>query len=75
MFPNPATDKVTIRIGQLAAKGNVRAELRDVTGKLVKSININKEETDVDVSEIAPGAYLLNIFSGESSKSIELIKK
>lgn len=56
VYPNPTTDRVTIS----GHKGSV-AELCDIQGRHIASINIPDTPTTLDLSYITPGIYLLRI--------------
>ncbi|MBC7865477.1 MAG: T9SS type A sorting domain-containing protein [Bacteroidia bacterium] len=65
VFPNPARDQVTInhtgiKIGQL-----VKAELYDLSGRMMLSQMITNNQS-LDISEITNGIYFLRISDGKS---------
>lgn len=55
-FPNPAADIITIESSEAA---DLNWALADLTGKTVRNGALLKGQTQVDVSEIAAGLYLL----------------
>ena len=68
VFPNPANN-------QLFVKGysNAYIELRSSTGQLVKIVKNSKEVETLDVSNLSPGVYLLNIQTSGSALSKKVI--
>lgn len=54
IYPNPARDQFTLSVG---GSNNTSGTLRlvDMTGKVLKNINISSRQTKVDVSGLAPG--------------------
>lgn len=76
--PNPAGDKITIR-ADLLAGGEIAIRLLDLRGMLLLEdqafANGNSLERSLDVSQIAPGTYLLEVQtrSGRSVKRIQIL--
>jgi hypothetical protein len=73
MYPNPATDWVTILATRISDR--MRGELRDASGRLIRVLDINKERTEVNISQLASGTYILNVFTADGNRSFELVKK
>ncbi len=67
LFPNPATDKVTIQLGMRNEELGINEELRiivyDVFGREVEEIKIpnGKDETTLDVSGWPKGMYIIRL--------------
>lgn len=76
VFPNPIAgdDKVSIK-----ANYNVeKVEIFDITGKMVKTINleITGTETQVDIADLNSGAYIFNVYMANNvTFSTRLIKQ
>ncbi|MBK8110409.1 MAG: Ig-like domain-containing protein [Saprospiraceae bacterium] len=63
VYPVPALDKITIERNQ-KNWGTLSARLCDLTGRTIKSIELddqNSEKFELDVSDVLPGLYFLNI--------------
>ncbi len=77
IIPNPASDLIAIQIGGLVER-NLKIELFDILGKLIKSTQINAGQsiTYFDVQDIYNGTYYVKIHDENTSitKSI-IIKK
>jgi hypothetical protein len=73
VYPNPATDKITIGVD--GAYVNTKAEIVDVHGRLIRTITLTQEETEVNISQLASGTYMLKLMSGEKATTVELIKR
>ena len=58
IFPNPASDWVFIRF---KAFENVTYTLYNAQGKLVKQDILTATQTPIQISQLAPGAYLLHL--------------
>ena len=70
IFPNPATDRLTI-----ANKGNTIDEVRivDVTGKLQASLSGSTK--NVDVSYLSEGIYFIQLLTGEGVVTKKFVKE
>jgi hypothetical protein len=70
IYPNPATNKLTV-------KGLAKADYRIVSilGQVVGSGNINNDEFPIDISGLSSGTYSLSLFSEGESQSVKFIKQ
>lgn len=70
IYPNPVKDVFTLQVS-----GNkllhTRAQLVDISGKLIKSITINNLFQIIDISLLAKGMYLLKFEDGSVNKIIK----
>ncbi len=62
IYPNPAKDKVRVEWSS-----NERATLRlmDISGKVIQSQTLNQNYSDIDVSRLSKGMYLIQVQSAE----------
>ena len=65
IFPNPTEDVLNIRTSTFE---NVTYTLYDAQGKLVMQNILSAEQTPIQVSQLAPGAYSLELIFEEGSK-------
>lgn len=77
VFPNPAKNQFTVSI-TLAQSSGVKTVLNDVFGKEVMVLmeqNLGKGNhiQQVDIKELAPGYYFVNIKAGQNSVTKKLI--
>lgn len=73
IYPNPASDKVTLSFGNVPAAG-LNIKIFDVSGRCVGNYeNIKKEHLSLDISKLPEGLYLFNISSGRSQVSKKLM--
>ncbi|MGE0560758.1 MAG: YHYH protein [Flavobacteriales bacterium] len=74
VFPNPASDLISIQIGNIVGY-DYKIELFDLTGRLVKETKINKGQTIAyfDVETIYNGTYLVKISNGLNSETRKII--
>ena len=70
IYPNPTTDKVAI----VSYAVNInKVNMYNISGQLVKSENINSMKTNLNVSDLKKGIYILEIQSNKTSIRRKLI--
>jgi hypothetical protein len=76
VYPNPTTGNINIEFSTLA-KGNATVTVMDVAGRTVVSQNITTVEgannTQLDLSTVAKGIYMLNVNTTEGNKKIKIV--
>lgn len=72
VFPNPTSNYI-----QVESKQNIQSyKMVSINGKLIQGKNdINKNSLTINIENIEIGIYILQLVSGEKTKSIKLIKK
>ncbi|MGJ8660696.1 MAG: PA domain-containing protein [Bacteroidota bacterium] len=74
-YPNPAEDKLNIRVN---AEGNVNLVVTDLSGKIVSNttVALNNGSTQLNTSNFEAGMYIVNITTenGTSTK-VNIVKK
>jgi len=68
VFPNPARNHVTIASESLIDK----VEIFDMNGRIIKRIKPNAKQPDVDVSDLTPGIYFMQISTQHEQSMIKL---
>jgi len=73
IYPNPTSDIVTVEI-ELSKSDNLRIEMLDVTGKIIYSKELGKQNvglinSTIDVSQISNGLYILKVIQGNEQKT------
>ncbi|MDD3286026.1 MAG: T9SS type A sorting domain-containing protein, partial [Bacteroidales bacterium] len=73
LYPNPTSNKTILRVEGLNENANVR--IYDITGRLVKTIelNANDEELEIDVENFAKGIYNIRISNSTLNTTKKLI--
>lgn len=64
IFPNPANDKLTIRVGKQDGYTTIR--LIDLMGRNILTEKISVEETVIDTHFLSEGMYLVEVTSGSN---------
>ncbi len=70
---NPVNDMLQLQLGTSVTAENVKLQIYNVTGMLVKETAYN--EAGVSVSDLAVGMYLLQLSDGASTERLKFIKK
>ncbi len=74
IYPNPATDELTVSLNQ--DYGKTRFSIVDLTGREVSSETLSTNTMQVDVSELNTGQYLLTLeFENGSKTQFKFAKK
>lgn len=76
IYPNPSTDRLFIDIRNLNTTSVSHLFIYDLNGRLIKNTCTKKENNILDISDLIPGMYLLDV-QNESilSKPIKFIKQ
>ena len=72
MYPNPASDKVTISTPDVMFN---QYTLFTITGQVVVNQNINSKTVEVNVSELSKGIYVLKLDGHNVSKTYKIVKE
>jgi hypothetical protein len=73
IYPNPSSDKAIVKISN--ANGlDLSLQLFDAGGKLISEQGINSEETVLSLTDLAAGAYTIQITDTIKSQNFKLIK-
>lgn len=61
IYPNPVNKKLTIEISKTDFQNNSTVTISDICGKQLLQTPVNKEKTEIDISGLAKGIYLLSV--------------
>ncbi len=77
IFPNPTTDFVIVNMeGDEFENGLDSYQLYDLQGRLIKQNIINQNETKIDLNDLSPSLYLLQLYADNKIlKTFKIIKK
>ncbi len=73
VYPNPATTEATIVVDGPAHCFD--AVLYDINGRRLRTCKLNQPTSVMDMSDLAPGIYLLSILSRTDTRTIRLVKQ
>lgn len=65
IFPNPATDAITVQSDMLISE----IKIFSITGQLIKAVDVNNQYSSIDVSDLQTGLYLVTVSFGNSFRT------
>lgn len=78
IFPNPVTNSLSIQFEGFDAGNNTFVQLMNIVGAVVKTVQIGKVDNgnqNIDVSDLVPGTYFLNVNNGTTVAREKIIKQ
>jgi len=72
LYPNPASDMLTVHCSQFTA---LTAEIYDIYGKLLKTVALNGSVSTISVSELPAGIYLLKMNDANGRRACQKFVK
>ncbi len=73
MYPNPVRDRLYVKLNELEGK-NIHVQLIDIAGKVLKQDIVENQLLVIDIKDLAPGMYLLNLNDGGETYNYRFIK-
>jgi len=74
-YPNPVTDLLILKVESLKWK-DLNFQMYNMEGKILLSDKLLNSETNIDMSALAPGMYLLKVcMEKDPVKTFKIIKK
>ncbi|NOQ27531.1 MAG: M6 family metalloprotease domain-containing protein [Bacteroidales bacterium] len=73
VYPNPASSYINVQVTN--AKANGMISIYSATGALVKVVEMNESEREIDISELASGLYLITVDTKKEAITKQFIKK
>jgi len=66
VYPNPTQDIINVSYDETSSGlGNTGYLLYDITGNLCRSGQLQQANTSIDISELSPGTYILNVANSQ----------
>lgn len=75
LYPNPAHNSLSLTHNRATTNGTVEIITMDGRKVVMQKLIVNTTKTSIDVSDLAPGAYLLQVNNGVDKASIRFIKQ
>lgn len=72
VYPNPTKNVMHLRLGQATIES---IEVNDVLGKTVLAKTVGSSEAQLDLSGLSKGLYLVRVKSGNSIKTVKIIRE
>ena len=73
IFPNPAGEKLNVSIDDLS--GTAQLKVYNVTGKLMMQQQTNKAVSELNISKLQAGIYMMNIVDGNGVRNVKFVKE
>lgn len=73
VFPNPVMDKVTVKIKDL--EGSAAIRVFDMYGRMVMQQSSSQPLTQLDVSKLSSGIYLIKVMNGGKESTMKIVKE
>ncbi|MES2487368.1 MAG: T9SS type A sorting domain-containing protein, partial [Bacteroidota bacterium] len=71
VYPNPALDVITVTNGNVITK----VAVTNLLGQTVLTQNVNAETTQVNLSGLAAGTYILQVATANASTNVKIVKQ
>ncbi len=75
IYPNPATDHVTISISSYLASNNTHVEITDALGRLIMKENLNTDMTTIRLNKLEDGVYFFKVITNNQVVKIGKVVK
>ena len=73
LFPNPAGDQLNVWVEGVEKNADIK--VYNLVGKLVMQRQSNTILTQLNISKLPAGIYLLNVNNGKETKAVKFIKQ
>jgi hypothetical protein len=73
LSPNPAYNTLFLSL-ELETSAPYQVELYDLSGALIRSYQMEKKREEIDIQELLPGSYLIQVNNGDQHFSKKFIK-
>ena len=61
LYPNPTSGSITIQLNAIISTTDAEIQLFDVYGKRLQIMSISSDKAEIDLSQYAPGIYLIEL--------------
>ena len=75
LYPNPATNTLTLNLSQLQKLQNASLSIYDIQGKQLLQQNITDTQTQIDISSFAKGIYIVKLQTDKETLQSKFVKE
>ena len=75
IYPNPATNTLTLNLSQLQGLQNATVSIYDIQGKQLLQKSITEAQTQIDISSFAKGIYILKLQTDKECLQSKFVKE
>jgi len=75
IYPNPATEKITLSISNMEKMQNGTLQLYTLNGQLLQTRLLSEAEVDISLAGLVTGTYILRVQINEITENWKIIKQ
>ena len=75
IYPNPATEKITLSISNMEKMQNGTLQLYTLNGQLLQTRLLSEAEVDISLVGLSKGAYILKVQVNDIIENWKIIKQ
>jgi hypothetical protein len=75
LYPNPANDRVIIDLQRLNSVQKSNISIYNIQGQTIMQQILQQEKTEIDISGLSKGVYILKVCNGERTEVKKLLKE
>lgn len=75
IYPNPSNDKITIDFASYLTKNKLFFSIYNIHGQLLLKQPLKQEKTEIDISNLAKGIYILRLNNNEKTEVVKFVKE
>jgi hypothetical protein len=75
IYPNPATNSLTLNLSQLQQLQNATVKIYDIQGKQLLHENISEAQTHINISSFAKGIYIVKLQTDKETLQSKFVKE
>ncbi len=75
IYPNPATNTLSLNLSQLQKLQNITVSIYDIQGKQLLFKNITEKQSEIDISAFAKGIYIIKVQSDKEILQSKFVKE
>jgi len=75
LYPNPATNSLTLNLAQLKSLQNTTVSIYDIQGKLLMQQNIYQLQTELNIAAFAKGIYFVKVTNDKETIQTKFVKE
>jgi ribosomal protein S11 len=75
VYPNPSSGKIKIEVKQYSSLENTIISIYNVQGKLLFQQPLKKDKTELDISGLEKGVYILKLTNNKMIEITKLVEK
>jgi hypothetical protein len=75
IYPNPASNKLTINLSQLKNLQNTSVSIYDIQGKLLLQQSITQPQTELTITQFAKGVYIVKVNNDKDTLISKFVKE